>query len=221
MNGIQLTFFELTQSFPLSARILFKNIGLLLTVKVFVLFAIRRLTYHPFKKITDEKPIGQAEKLSRHQLYPVLLLDEIFTTNLKMPREKTLRILKQVVGESGARFIQYAVKNPKPKTWHEMNLEQKNQFAKNGLKQFFNAEMHVVNDPQASFGFDVSRCHFVALTHRLGRSDLAPLFCAADEVLFDRPELRIVMERKETLAQGHKRCAFRFNWEPSEYKDTV
>ena len=83
MTGFQLTLFELTQSFPLSARILYKNIGLLATVKVFVLFAVRKLTYRPFKKIASAQPIGQAEALSRHQLYPVLLLDEIFASHLK------------------------------------------------------------------------------------------------------------------------------------------
>ncbi len=213
MNAFQLTFFELTQSFPLSAKILHKNLGLLLTIKVFVLFAIRKLTFRPFNTLNNKQPLNRAEALTRHQLLPVLLLDSIFTKNLKLSPKQSLSILKEIVGESGALFIQFAVKNPKPSTWHQMDLEQKNLFASNGLKQFFNAEMQIVKDANASFGFDVSLCHFVALTNQLGRPDLAPLFCGADEVLFDRPELQIEMHRKETLAQGHSKCAFRFNWD--------
>ena len=218
MNAFQLTFFELTQSFPLSAKILYKNIGLRRTIKVFVLFAVRKITFRPFKALTQKRPTDRAEILTRHQLLPVLLLDSIFTKNLRLPTTQRLSILKDIVGQSGALFIQYAVKNPKPSAWHRMDLKQKNQFASNGLKQFFNAETQIVNDANASFGFDVSLCHFVALTSQLGRSDLAPLFCGADEVLFDRPELQIVMDRKKTLAQGHDRCAFRFKWDP--VKDT-
>jgi hypothetical protein len=142
-----------------------------------------------------------------------LLLDSIFVSNMNLASAQSLSILKQIVSQSGALFIQYAVKNPSPKAWHQMDKAAKNQFATRGLQQFFNAETHIVQDPTASFGFNVSLCHFVTLTNELGRSDLAPLFCAADEVLFDRPELHILMKRDETLAQGHAQCAFRFHWD--------
>ena len=131
MNALQLTFFELTQSFPLSAKILHKNLGLLVTLKVFVLFAIRKLTFRPFDALAHRQPLNRSEALTRHQLLPVLLLDSIFTKNLKLSANQSLSILKEIVGESGPLFIQYAVKNPKPSVWHQMDLEQKNQFASN------------------------------------------------------------------------------------------
>ena len=213
MNAFKLTFFDLTQSFPLAAKILFQNMGLLRTVQVFILFGLKKITFRPFKALPKTKPLGRAEALTRHQLLPVLLLDAIFKTHLKIEPTQSLSILKQIVSQSGALFIQYAVQNPSPAAWHQMDTKAKNHFATRSLQQFFNAETHVVQAPQASFGFNVSLCHFVTLTTALGRSDLAPLFCAADEVLFDRPELHIIMKRDETLAQGHSQCAFRFQWD--------
>lgn len=213
MNTLKLTYFDITQSFPLAAKILIQNLGLLATLQVFILFGLKKISFKPFQSLRREKPLARAEALTRHQLLPVLLLDSILTHRLKLKPEHSLAILKEIVAQSGALFIQYAMKSPNPAVWHRMGTEAKNQFASNGLKQFFNAETHVVQDPKASFGFNVSLCHFVTLTKELGRQDLAPLFCAADEVLFDRPELHVILKRDETLAQGHAQCAFRFQWD--------
>ena len=49
------------------------------------------------------------------------------------------------------------------------------------------------------------------LTRRLGRTELAPLFCGADSVYFDQPDSPLRLVRDETLAGGGQRCAFRFH----------
>lgn len=208
--------FDLKQSFPLAARILKEEVGVFSMLHCFLRFGWRKLWQNPFKQLVREAPISQAEALTRHQLEPVLILDAVLHLDLKLPQERTQAILKRIVSKSGALFIQYAVQNPNPEDWHQKSLSAKNEFAQKGLKQFFNAEAQVVSDPKAHFAFDVTACHFVRLARELDRADLAPLFCSADETLFNRPELKVVMTRHETLAGGHERCAFRFQWDTDE-----
>jgi len=181
-------------------------------LRVLVCFVARKITQRPFRNLERQGPLTLEERLTRHQLEPVLILHSVFRRDLGLQQNAAISILKKVVGESGARFIQYAIKNPEEKVWKSMGVDEKNAFARQGLKQFFNLVASITVERPFDFAFDVKKCHFVALTHELGRSELAPLFCAADQVLFSRPELKILMTREETLAQGHPRCAFRFTW---------
>ena len=211
--------FDLKHSFPLAARLLKEELGLLGMLHCFVRFAWRKLWQKPFAQLVRPNPISPNEALTRHQLEPVLILDAVLNLDLKLSTDRTRSVLKRIVSESGASFIQFAVKNPQPEAWHQKSVSAKNEFAQKGLQQFFNAEAEVVSAPNAHFAFDVKACHFVGLARELGRSDLAPLFCGADEALFNRPELKVIMTREETLAQGHERCAFRFQWDESETSD--
>ncbi|MBL90458.1 MAG: hypothetical protein CMH56_01410 [Myxococcales bacterium] len=211
--------FDLKHSFPLAARILKEELGVFGMLHCFLCFGWRQLWQKPFAALQRQNPISPAEALTRHQLEPVLILDAVLGLDLKLSQERTRSVLKRIVGESGARFIQFAVKNPPPEAWHQKSVSAKNEFAQKGLQQFFNAEAEVVSAPNAHFAFDVKACHFVGLARELGRPDLAPLFCGADETLFNRPELKVLMTREETLAQGHDRCAFRFQWDESETSD--
>ena len=70
--------------------------------------------------------------------------------------------------------------------------------------------IETIDDPKAEFAFDVTFCHFVDLTQRLGRNHLAPLFCLADSVYFGQEDVDIRLDRDTTLAGGDDRCRFRF-----------
>ena len=69
---------------------------------------------------------------------------------------------------------------------------------------------------EGDFGFDVSHCHFAAICRKLNRSHLAPLFCGADQVYFERKEVLVQLNRKHTIAQGDKHCSFRFHFDDNK-----
>lgn len=211
--------FDLKHSFPLAVRILKEELGLLSALHCLLCFGWRKIWQRPFKPLASQLSNAKEEVLTRHQLEPVLLLEAALSVDLKINKDRTLGILRRVVRESGAQFIQFAVQSPSPQEWRAKSIDAKNEFAQKGLLQFFNAEAQVVSAPAAHFAFDVKLCHFVRLTQALGRPDLAPLFCGADEALFNQPELRVSMTRAETLATGHERCAFRFRWDENPQED--
>ena len=133
---------------------------------------------------------------------------------MKMSEQRRLDILRAVISESGAKFIETNVVLPQADEWEKMDDAERERFTQKIISRFKNVEAKTVETPESVFGFDVSHCHFAALTRTLDRAYLAPLFCQADSVYFNRPEVLVQLNRKETLAQGDHACTFRF-----EYKD--
>lgn len=60
-----------------------------------------------------------------------------------------------------------------------------------------------------SFCFNTTRCIYKELADFYKCSEIAPLFCNIDHVLFDKMKT-IKFERSETLGEGGKKCDFHF-----------
>ncbi len=202
--------FDLTRGLPAALRGLRRSLAPKEFRRALRAFVRRSITDDPFGEL--DAPANKGEEFTRHQLKPALLLDTVLREDLGWDQERTHTLLRDVVGETGAAFIEATLAPPSSATWFAMNGGDRQKFAEGVLQKFENAEGAIVEAGAKRFGVDMTFCHFVALTHRLGRSDLAPLFCHADSVYFGRPDSEIHLDRDETLAGGEQRCSFRFSF---------
>ena len=212
---IRLHWFDLRHGLPTAIRVLQRHLGLLSTIRVLLSFVWGSISSNPYTGIAanprnPDAPLGPREHFTRHQLRPVLILDRALRNSLKMSQESALTLLTEVVAESGSRFIATQLKHPTEAQWKTMTTRERRGFTETILARFQNAEAEIITAPEHDVAFDVSFCHFVGLTHRLGRPDLAPLFCGADQHYYESSDNNITLVRQETLAQGDARCAFRF-----------
>lgn len=212
MTGMNLWWFDLTRGTPTAVSVLGRELGWSRAAGLLLRFVWRKITRDPFRSLKRTEPLSPGERFTRHQLLPVLLLDDLFLDDPSLDDDTARRVLGELVGESGARFIRYATGDPTPQRWERLSEAERQSLANSSLERFGNLEFRVLDVPQVSFAFDVTRCHFVSLCRELGRPHLAPLFCAADEVLFGDPRLGVTLGREQTLAEGGEACTFRLNW---------
>jgi hypothetical protein len=72
-------------------------------------------------------------------------------------------------------------------------------------------ELTVRRDDAEAFEFDVTRCRFAEMYHRLGLADLGPLLsCDRDGAMVEGFNPGIVLTRTQTLMQGATHCDFRY-----------
>lgn len=200
--------FDLTQGLPAALGVLGDELGAWDRIRAMARFAWRSATTDPFAALGPAA--SAAESFTRHQLRPVLLFDAVLREDLERAPEEAQEILLRLVGEIGAAFIDASVRHPSVEEWRKMSEADRAAFARGAIDRFENARGEVVEVGERSFGLDITFCHFADLARRLGRPDLAPLFCHADAVYYGRPESEIRLTRDETIAAGAERCAFRF-----------
>lgn len=72
-------------------------------------------------------------------------------------------------------------------------------------------ELTVLRDDAEAFEFDVTRCRFAELYHRLGLADLGPLLsCSRDGAMTEGFNPGIALARTQTIMQGATHCDFRY-----------
>ncbi len=212
-GSLALLWFDLRHGAPVALGTLRRELGPWRALRALLAFAWRDWTRDPYRPLRDDPRPDRRERFTRRQLRPVLLLDAALREALGLSPDRSREILAQIVARSGARFVGSQVRHPTPAEWEALDPPGRRALAERILSRFGNAETRVVEDPAADLAFDVTRCHFVSLCARLGRPELASLFCAADRVFYDDPGLPIRLDRAETLAAGDPRCAFRLSFE--------
>ncbi len=210
MGTLRLIWFDLTRGLPIAVATLIAELGWLGTAKVLPRFMWRKSTGRYFEAVGPATSAG--DRFTRHQLLPVLVLDDVLHKDLGLSQERGLTVLERVVAQSGAAFIGSNLKPPDKALWMGWTPSERSGFAERVLSNFLNADAKLVDDPTAELGFDVSFCHFASLTRKLDRGHLAPLFCAADSAYFGRPDAPIQLRRDETIASGGDTCRFRFHF---------
>jgi hypothetical protein len=72
-------------------------------------------------------------------------------------------------------------------------------------------ELTVLRDDAGAFEFDVTRCRFAELYHRLGLADLGPLLsCGRDGAMVDGFNPALEFRRTQTIMEGATHCDFRY-----------
>lgn len=212
-GSLALGWFDLRHGAPVALGTLRRELGVWRMARALLAFVWRDWTRDPYRALRDDPRPDVRERFTRRQLRPVLLLDAALREALGLAPERSRAILAQIVARSGARFVGTQVRHPTPAQWEALDAAGRRGLAERILARFGNAETTLVEDPRADLAFDVTRCHFVGLCARLGRPELASLFCAADRVFYDDPAVPIRLERAHTLAAGQPRCTFRLSFE--------
>ena len=204
-----LILFDLTRGLPVALRVLRKRLGWRRTLKV-----LTRVIGASWKDPLRDLPTAgwnpQREALTRHQLRGAVRLDDALQAESSLEPAERLALLRTVISETGAAFLERAVPIPSKNRWQQVEDPQRKAWTKGVVSRLFNAEIAEVTVSSSGLGFDVGACRFAQLATALERPWLAPLFCEADSVFFDRPEAAATLTRTETIAQGAKRCDFRF-----------
>jgi len=212
MKLLKLHYFDLTRGLPTAVRVLHRAVGLSRLLKVLVAFVVRKTFRDPFRALPRQGRLSPAERFSRHQLRPVVVLYDVLQDKLDWSQEDALTVVGEVVAQTGAKFIASNFSTPTAAMWNGYERAEKKAFAERITHQFLNAETSIIESAGYELSFDVTRCHFAQLCRELDRPELARLFCRADSVYFDRPDVPIQLTRLHTIADGSPRCEFRFSF---------
>lgn len=202
-----LRLFDLRAGFPAAVERLRHHLGWK-TIRVLSHFARRDLTDNYFVDL-DPTTDWNSEALIRHQLKPVLILDDVLRLDLKLNSRDANVILLDIVRSSGARFVEYNVPRIEKNVWQEVDNAERHTFMIQLTERLFNAHITDIQTSPNHLEFKVSACRFVEILRTLNRPHLATFFCEADSQFFSGPGLP-VLERPETLASGANCCHFRF-----------
>jgi len=214
MRRRDLVVFDLSRGMPRALAVLKAELGIGRLLRV-----LRGLALHsrrdPLRGLSRPWPRDK-EWLTRRQLRPVVLLDDVLRDDLRMEHAARVALLGRVVGEAGARFLAANVPAGIERAWRRASPAERERFATSLVGRFFNVAAAPPRVDAASLAFDVQRCRFAELTAELGRPYLGPLFCAADSVYFERPDVPVSLERSGTLAEGAGCCDFRLRYREGE-----
>ncbi|MCE9563343.1 MAG: L-2-amino-thiazoline-4-carboxylic acid hydrolase [Planctomycetes bacterium] len=77
-------------------------------------------------------------------------------------------------------------------------------------------ELTVLRDDPQAFEFNVTRCRFAEMYHRLGLADLGPILsCGRDAAMIEGFNPEIAFSRTQTIMEGATHCNFRYSQEKS------
>jgi len=73
-------------------------------------------------------------------------------------------------------------------------------------------ELTVLRNDEHTFHFNVTRCRFAEMYHRLGLADLGPLLsCGRDGAMIEGFNPEIEFSRTQTIMEGAPHCDFRYS----------
>ncbi len=73
-------------------------------------------------------------------------------------------------------------------------------------------ELAVIRDDADAFHFDVTRCQYSEMYHRLGLAGLGPILsCSRDAAMVEGFNPDLEFSRTQTLMEGMSHCNFRYN----------
>ncbi|MFK7986218.1 MAG: L-2-amino-thiazoline-4-carboxylic acid hydrolase [Sandaracinaceae bacterium] len=203
--------FDLAHGVPAALTVLWRHLSVRQAAQALGHYATRLLR-DPLADLPRTGWGPRREQLVRHQLRAAVRLDDALrsVSGLRAPERR--EVLRDVIAETGSRFIEANVPMPATETWVAASNADRARYANAVVARFFNADTSALDAGPRHFSFDVGACRFVQLCAALGRPSLAPLFCEADAVFFERPESPLRLVRTETLANGGARCDFRFRF---------
>lgn len=204
-----LAWFDATVGLPAALRVLAAQLGPRRAARVAVALA-RRARRDPLAGVPRGAWSGRDDELTRRQLRPVLLLDEVARDVLRLDDAARRALLAEVVAEVGARFVARHAAPPPTAAWRAASPARRGRFLDALRARLFNTRTEAVAATDDALAFDVTACRFVELCRAVGRPELAALFCEADARRFAAADSPARLVRLGTLARGAPRCDFRF-----------
>jgi len=206
-----LRWFELSRGARTSVRALRRHLGTRAMLRV-VAAVLRRARLDPLRGIAVAGWDPGNVALARHQLRPVLLLDDALRDVLALSDDRRLAILRDVVADTGAEFVRTSMPVPERASWRAADADRRRAFARSLTARMFNTRVEQLEVAEDRLEFDVTACLFVELCRAARRPEVAPLFCEADARRFDCRDSLVSLRRTRTIAGGDERCDFRFRY---------
>lgn len=201
--------FEVSGGHAAAVRVLARELGAGRAVRAIAGMARRQIFADPFRDLPKADGVG--DWLTRRQLGPVLLLDDALQEDLGLDAAAAAAVLGTLVSEVGATLLRRRFPALDAARWAAADPADRERLARAVFARLGNVAQADVTTTAESMAIDIRACRFVALCAAVGRPHLAPLFCAADDAFFDRPEAPARLVRTGTLATGADRCDFRFS----------
>jgi hypothetical protein len=168
-----------------------------------------RLRGEPFDELGP--PDSEAERLSREQMAPAVLMYEALCE--RHTRDRAYEISEAVVTASAVRFLDSTVGRLDRGELLSMHSDERVTFVEQKGAKFHNAELRWETIEPDEVAFTVTRCHFVELCREVGVPELAPAFCAGDAKFFGGVEEEVSLQRETTIAEGEEVCPFQISLE--------
>jgi len=208
LGRLDLVLFDLRTGLWVASRHLRAHLGLGGLLRV-LWGLLRRATSDPLAGRQVPGWVGEREGLVHHQLRPALQLDQVLEQDLGLSVEARLPVLRDVIAETGAAFVATHARGVDLAAWRSTGTEGRARWAQGLTARFFNARIEAVETAEEGLAFTVTACRFATLVRELGRPHLAPLFCEADRIWFERTQTPVALERRGTLGQHDPVCDFR------------
>jgi hypothetical protein len=192
----------------MAVRALRKKLGIAPMSKLLWRVLRRERRGEPWEDL--DAPASDDERACRAQAGRVILLyDELSD---RIGRDEALELLRSIVSEGGVYALRDALPRLNRAELEAMPAEAQDAFLRDVLGRFPNATIGEVELARDRFRYEITRCEFVQLCRRVGRPQLASLFCSGDGLYFERYLTEVHFERPQTLADGDTCCDFRFRW---------
>jgi hypothetical protein len=213
MNTVawRLYWFELKQGNRLALGVLAERLGWAAALKIAARLQWHLWRHSPFASLNAKRRPTLNERLSQHQMAPLILLHRLLLEE-GLAEPEVLSLLTALSETVAMAFLQYNVPILRQQDFLRHTHAEKLRLLQRLTGRFFNAEAALSLVDDDTFRFDVQHCHFAWYSQALGVPQLAPLFCHADKRFFDEHQPDVVFFRSQTLAANQLPCDFRFTW---------
>jgi len=204
--------FDLTGGLRTAVEVLRRHLGWSGMLRVLLSYVVRGLR-DPLRSLPTGSFGRRREALVRHQLRAAVLIDDALAAASGLDATAQRALLREIIRETGARFIEANVPMPTTEAWLEAPSSERDRYSGQVVQRFFNADVAELDAGETRFSFEVTACRFVQLCAALDKPHLAQLFCEADAAFFERPEPRLRLVREGTIARGAAKCDFEINFD--------
>ena len=154
-------------------------------------------------QLPDDDLNARIGVLTRREVEARILAPVIDALSTKFGREKVLEIVRetiiQLAADQGAELAKYMGGNSLPHFADSLQYWTKD----NAL------EIEIIEQTEASFIFNVTRCRYAELYEKLGVSGYGTIFsCARDFALINGFNEKITLRRTQTILEGADHCDF-------------
>ncbi|MFC1706584.1 L-2-amino-thiazoline-4-carboxylic acid hydrolase [Planctomycetota bacterium] len=193
---------------PVAVRILLAHVGGPGLLGLFLALLARQCRGEPWSKLTP--PASETERECRDQIGQAILLYDALRDRVE--RELALKITGEIVREAAVLHLRSLLPPIRRARYQAMSRAKRTAMLNGMVARFPNATVTDLVVRDDVFSYRVTRCELVALARRLGRAELAPLFCSGDSLYFERYLKEVDFQRPGTIALGAESCDFCFRW---------
>lgn len=209
-NFFSLLIFNILIGHSTALKTLVTELGWRRALNVISRVSVQAVRNNPFKTLNaTNKDISWQEKNSQRQILPAFhLYDALLASGFE--DDEALQVVEKVVFSVARRYLRFTVPVIDDESLVQHGQQDRVDVFARLVSRFDNVIGKLTNDGNDRFDLTVNQCYFSQYSHQLGYSQLAPVFCKADQEYFDQFQPCVDLVRTKTLAQDGKACDFSF-----------